>query len=260
MRIGCCSGLDQVHIAHAAGFDYVECTVVSLGPEADEDAFGEIEAAWRDAPLRPLACNVFLPRDLKVVGPDVDWARVEHYVTSAMARVDRIGGRLVVFGSGGSRSMPDGTSLSIATAQLVDFLRLAADAAEPYGITIAIEPLNRKESNILNSVPEAVALAEVVARSPVCVLADLYHMQEEDEPLANVAGAGSRLAHVHVADSGRLSPGSGDHPFQQFAAQIATTGYAEGEWACVSVECRWQDFAREAPGAVEFLRTIWPRD
>jgi sugar phosphate isomerase/epimerase len=258
IQLGCCCAVDQAAIAHAAGFDYLECTVVSLQPEADEATAAPILEAYRSAPLPVQAFNVLLPRDLKVVGPDVDWPRVERYVARALARVEAVGARRVVFGSGGARAVPDGFGRGRAEDQLVAFLGLLADQAEPRGITVVIEPLNRKESNILNDVPEAVRLAQRVGRASIRVLADLYHMEEEREPIANVSANGAWLAHIHVADSGRLAPGTGIYPYAAFARELAAIGYGAGDWGGISVECRWQDFAAEAPAAVTFLRSHWP--
>lgn len=258
IRIGCCCGIEQAAAAQAAGFDYVECTVVSLRPEADDATFAPILAAYRAAPLPVDAFNVLLPGDLKVVGPEVDWVRVERYAANAIARVAAVGARRVVFGSGGARSVPDGFGRGQAQGQLARFLHLLADQSETRGVTVVIEPLNRKESNILNDVSEAAALALRVDRPSIRVLADLYHMQEEGEALGHISANGIWLGHMHVADSGRLAPGTGSYPYREFAAELAQIGYGRGDWGGISVECRWQDFEREAPASVRFLRNIWP--
>lgn len=260
IRLGCCCPIEQAEAAHAAGFDYLECTVVSLKPEADEDVFAPILAVYRAAPLPIQVFNVFLPRDLKVVGPEVDWPRVERYVAAALRRVQAVGADRIVFGSGGARNVPDGFDRSQAEDQLVRFLNLVADEAEPRDITVVIEPLNRKESNILNDVPESVRLAQRVNRPSIRVLADFYHMQEDGEPLSHISANGPWLAHIHVADTDRLAPGTGRYPYPAFAQELTAIGYGDnGGWGGISVECRWQDLASEAPAAVEFLRGIWPR-
>jgi sugar phosphate isomerase/epimerase len=253
MQIGCCCSLDQAEVAHAAGFDYLECTLTSLLPEADEAIFAPIRARYQAAPLPVRTCNVFLPSDLKVVGTQVDEARLRRYVETALARAQQVGIRLAVFGSGTARMVPDGFGRDAAQAQLVRFLQGVAEVAAETGITIAIEPLNRKESNILNSVGEAVALAQQVDRPSIRVLADFYHMDEEGEPLSEISRYGGWLAHIHVADSGRLAPGTGTYPYERFVAELRAAGYA-GD---VSVECRWRNFAAEAGPAVQFLRRVF---
>jgi sugar phosphate isomerase/epimerase len=250
MQIGCCCALDQAAIAQSAGFDYLECALVSLLPEADEALFAPVFANFAAAPLPVRAFNIFLPGDLKVVGPAVDEARVQRYVKTALARARRVGAELIVFGSGAARMIPDGFARQRAVEQLVNFLRVVAEAATANGLTIAIEPLNRKESNVVNSVAEAVELARLVDRPPIRVLADFYHMDEEQEPLYHLSEFGAWLAHIHVADSGRRSPGSGQYPYATFAAELVQAGYR----GRISVECRWVDFATEAAPAVMFLR------
>lgn len=83
--------------------------------------------------------------------------------------------------------MPDGFSREKGEEQIVQFLERVANYSDALGITIVIEPLNQKESNIINSVPEAVSIAKKVNRPSIQVLADFYHMDEENEPLEHLA-------------------------------------------------------------------------
>lgn len=253
MKFGCCCPIEQAALAHAAGFDYLETTVVSLLPEATESFFAPILETYQRAPLPTLACNVFLPGDLKLVGADVDRQRLAVYVQTALRRIMLIGAEVVVFGSGKARMVPDGFPRADAEAQLVAFLNLVADEAEEHDVTLAIEPLNRRESNILNSVAEAVALAERVNRPSIRVLADFYHMDEEQESLDHLVQYKDWLAHIHVADSGRRAPGAGTYPYATFVEKLSAAGYD----GMVSIECRWEDFAAEAGPACAFLHRVF---
>lgn len=250
LAVGCCGSLEQAEAAYAVGFDYLECPLVSLRAEEDDAAFAPVLDAYRSAPLPVRAFNIFLPGELKVVGPVVDERRVAQYTNTALARAHRIGAEVVVFGSGAARRIPDGFGRQQALDQLVTFLRLVADAAEANDLTIAIEPLNRKESNVINSVAEGVDLAQRVNRDPIRVLADFYHMDEDGEPLAEISRHKAWLAHIHVADTGRFAPGTGQYPYTVFAEELRKAGYT----GMVSMECRWNDFAAEAGPAVQFLR------
>ena len=93
-------------------------------------------------------------------------------------------------------------------------------------------------------------MAKRVDMPEVAVLADFYHMDEEDEPLSNIADAGAQLAHVHVADTGRLYPGTGSYDYPGFWAALGEAGYD----ARISVECNWRDFPSEVAPAMAFLR------
>ena len=109
MKLGCCvSGFDQVAAVEAAGADYYElpvATAVMADGEAGRSAF---LAAIPRYGLRPIAYNILFPRTILLVGPAVDRAAVGRYVVEALDRVAAAGGRVVVFGSGRSRAVPDG--------------------------------------------------------------------------------------------------------------------------------------------------------
>jgi hypothetical protein len=66
-------------------------------------------------------------------------------------------------------------------------------------VTLVIEPLNRTEFNLVNSVEEGVHFAAQINRKQIRVLADFYHMDEESEPLDTLLEHGLWLAHIHVA-------------------------------------------------------------
>lgn len=253
MQFGCCASIDQAEAVHAAGFDYLEAGVTSLIPDQDNDAFSAVLAKYQASPIAVQAFNLFLPRDLKIVGSDVDEARMKHYAREAIARIEQIGATIAVIGSGGSRSVPEGFSRDEAAQQIVHFLTIVADEADNSAVTIAIEPLNRKESNIINSVAEGVGIARQVNRPSIRVLADFYHMDEDDEPLDTILEHKDWLAHIHVADTERGAPGTGQYPYAEFVNLLQRAGYD----GMVSIECRWQDFEAEAGPSVTFLRKVF---
>ncbi len=250
MRIGCCCNLEDAPIAQAAGFDFIECKVTSLLPEEDDGAVSAILDQYRASPLPVTAFNVFIPGALKIVGPEVDVDRLERYVDNALVRVHEVGGEIVVFGSGVARAIPDTFSTQEAREQTIRFLHHVGDAAAENHVTVVIEPLNGKESNTLLSVPEAVSLASEVNHPHIKVLADFYHMDEEEEPLAHILEHKAWIKHIHVADTGRRAPGLGEYPYAEFAKILRQANYS----GMVSIECSWLDFEVEARPALEFLR------
>lgn len=254
MRIGCCAGLDQISKVEKAGYDYIEPGVGAALPEQSEAAFeNDVLPQLEGVSIRPEAWNCLIPGDIKLTGPSVDFYRIERYLRTAFARIARLGGVIVVFGSGGARNIPEGFDASKARGQILEFISLCGAVAAQNSLTIAIEPLNHKESNIINSVAEAVEFAEMAAQPEVKALADLYHMDEEGEPLSDVARAGSYLAHCHTADTGRYAPGTGSYDHAGFFRAMKEAGYD----ARLSVECCWNDFDSELQPAVEFLRGVW---
>ena len=253
MQFGCCAKIDQAPIVHAAGFDYLEAGVTSLIPDEDDAAFAPVLAQYQASSVPVQAFNLFLPRDLKIVGPEVDEARAKTYVKRAVERIEKIGATTAVIGSGRSRSVPEGFPRDEAIQQIIHFLGIVADETDNSSVTIAIEPLNKKESNIINSVSEGVFFAKEVNRPSIRVLADFYHMDEDDEPLETLIENKDWLAHIHVADTGRGSPGTGQYPYAEFVSLLKQAGYD----GMVSVECRWKDFEAEAGLSAEYLRRVF---
>ena len=251
MQFGICLPIAAAGIAHAAGFDFVEPTVRSLSPLAPD--FAAIRAPFDGAPLPTPVFNVFVPSEIRLTGPEVEWARVESYLEAAVGRVAALGGEAIVFGSGGARNVPDGFAKEEACTQLARFLRLAGGVAARNDLTIVIEPLNSRDSNIITSVVEGMQLAQETDHPRVRLLADLYHMMEDGEPLENITTCAGWLEHVHVADSGRGAPGEGDYPYAEFFRRLREGGYG----GRISIECRWDDLGAQAAPALAFLRRMW---
>lgn len=250
MKLGVCASIQEAEVVRRSGFEYVECTVSELRPEADDAAWRrDIWPQFRDSPMPVEAFNVLLPGELKVVGPDVDEDRVRRFLERAFGRVRETGADTVVFGSGKARTIPDGFSRERGKAQLVQFLHTAADYAEPLGLTIVIEPLYRRASNTVHVLEEAVELAALVDRRAIRVLADFFHMTEENDALDHIVKYKEWIRHIHVSDNYE-PPGSGNYPFDQFADCLERSGY-DGR---ISVECIWPQFSEQAAGAAAFVR------
>ena len=236
-----------------AGCDFFEFGVGMLCPESPKSLFDGFKDLVSDYSLRAECFNSFIPADLKVTGPDVDKVRLDNYLASATERAAELGGEIIVFGSGAARHVPDGFSRKRAHDQILDFLESAANYAGRHGLVIAIEHLNRSETNAINSIAEAVQFADELGRSEVQVLVDFYHQMLEGEAFDEIVRAGERIVHVHVADTDRLYPGSGRYDYQRFAKSLADAGYNKR----ISVECNFRDFDEEVPQSIQFLQGVF---
>src|SRR5215472_2895507 len=250
MRLGCCiSGDDQ--LAPLVGCaDYCELPVAKALMESD-DGFERLASRLGASPVPALACNVFLPAARKVVGPDVDADALAVYVATALARMERLGAGVLVVGSGGARTIPDGFDRERALEQFAGFLRDVAVRAADHGVTVVLEPLRPAETNLLNTVSESAAFLRERDMGPARLLADLYHIREQGEAMDVLAGAADLLAHVHVAGVGRGAPAPDALDLEPFLRALHDAGYA-GD---CSIECNWKDFAAEAPGALAHTRS-----
>lgn len=198
MRLGCCATLERLEVVGQAGFDFAEPRVVDLIPDEDEAAYAPIRRQIQDAGVPVEAFNVFVPAHHPVVGLQRDPSALNAYLATAAGRVAELGARLIVFGSGPARATPAGFDRHLAPGQILEFLTLAADAANPHDVDIVIEPLWREKCDNINTVLEAAVVARQSGSGHVAALADWWHMVHEDEPLSNLAEARDQLRHVHV--------------------------------------------------------------
>ncbi len=114
-----------------------------------------------------------------------------------------------------------------AHASLVDALRSLSRAASARNVRLAIEPINRYETNLLNTVDETLALTEKVGADNLGILFDTFHANiEEPHPEASLQSCGSRLFHLHIADSNRWAAGWGHTDFEPIIAILRKMKYS----------------------------------
>jgi sugar phosphate isomerase/epimerase len=261
MRLGCCGNLVApatdplgsgiVEELAVLGFDYIELSLRDLValPEA---ARAGLRARLQRAGLACEACNNFFPADIRLTGPAADPSAALRYAQTAFGAAARLGVAVVVFGSSGARNVPDGFAREAAWVQLRTLLASLGPVAEEHSLTIAIEPLNRGESNILNTVAAGRRMALEVAHPRVGLLADAYHMLLENEDPAILREVGP-LAHVHVAQRAtRDFPAGDDAALAAFFAQLRASGYAQ---RC-SIEAYTKDFSADAARALRVCREL----
>jgi D-psicose/D-tagatose/L-ribulose 3-epimerase len=105
-------------------------------------------------------------------------------------------------------------------------LREAGKIAGDHGVTLAIEPLNRFETDLINTSGQVVRLVDEVGHPSVKVLLDTFHMSiEEESILEAIKRVGPRLAHFHACENNRGTPGSGLVAWQQVADGLAAAAY-----------------------------------
>lgn len=254
MKIGSFVTADQVETLAAAGGDYPEFFLGRTVTNLDADEFTRLTERAKNWPMRPSAYSGLLPATLRVTGPDIDVSRQDEHLAMAFSRMRTLSATddelVVVFGSGDARRIPEGFDRDRALDQLEEFVRRAVLLASDHRIAFAIEPLNRRESNVFNSVGETGAFITERSIGGALLLADLYHIMEVAEPLASVAEYGRLIRHAHIADSARGVPGTGSYPLVEFFEMLRKVGYTGN----CSIECIWGNFDTELAGALSYVR------
>lgn len=89
-------------------------------------------------------------------------------------------------------------------------LREVAQYAQSFGVQIGLEPVNRYESNLVNTCGQALKLKERIGESNVKIHLDSYHMNIEEKSFYDaVKTAGDQLIHFHLCENDRGIPGTG---------------------------------------------------
>ena len=254
MQYGVCGGLDLAPVAQACGYDYLESTVAGvLKPLESETAFEEVLRVLAAMRLPCPALNCFIPANLKLVGPKVDLPTLEVYVTTVFRRAQRAGVQIIVFGSGGARQVPDGWDRLEAWGQLMTFGRMIAPIAARHGVTVVVEPLNRRETNEVNTLAKGAALVRAINHPAVRLLVDGYHWLLEGDSADDIVTHGSLLAHVHIATSPtRLPPVAEPCDLQPFFRALVAAGYT----GRISFEGKLPDPAATLPAALALMRRL----
>ena len=253
MKFGLCGGMDRLEVAKAIGSDYLEMGVVAIHNWTDEEFEANLKKI-KEVGMETPAFNGLFPGDLALIGDKADPDRRDAYLHRAFARLQKMGGQVVVFGSGGARRRPEGLSFFEGYRQLVEVTKAIGTIAAQYGLTIVIEPLNRRECNYINSMCEGAQLVADVNMDSVKLLSDFYHVATDNEPISDITRIGE-IAHTHIASKYKRRyplPGQPDD-YEQFFACLKGIGYD----ARVSIEGGADDIAAEGALALKHLRSIW---
>ena len=251
MNIGICvSHRESAQVA--AGYDFIEENIQRfLKPLASDGDFAPELADATSCGFTIPAANSFYPGKIRTVGSDMDSATILSYSRTSFSRAKLAGIRIMVFGSGGSRALPEGASATDAASQFAAALSLIAPAAAENGITIVVEPLNRAECNFINSLAEGAAIVRMVNHPSVQLLADIYHMMREDEGPQEIRNHAAIIRHVHIAErETRSAPGVAGDDFLPYLRALKESGYT-GD---ISLECRWTDLAHDSAIGIKTLR------
>ena len=155
----------------------------------------------------------------------------------------------------------------------VEGLQALAAHAEGSGVTIAVEPLNRFETYVLNCQEQAAAVVDAVGSDRVGQLYDTFHSNIEEKSIADaIRTGGKRINHVHVSANDRATPGEDHIDWDTTFSQLKGIGYdgwltieAFGSWLpeVAGATCIWRKMAPSeehvAREGCRFIRDAWAR-
>lgn len=251
-EIGVVQDYENDSLLQAQGYQFlVESTHKLFSPiEVSEQAYQDRLPGLQQLAIPLYGSNIFIPGSLKVVGPEVKEQAVLAYVEEVFERAKATGINMIIWGSGGSRQVPDGFSRTKAKAQFIAMARKVAGRAKEHGIMLAFESLNSTEANFVNTAAEALEIVKAVDHEHFRLNVDIYHMLKEDEGPAIIEQAEGYVVYCEVAEEeGRAAPGTHGEDFRPYFTALKKIGYK----GVVAVECRWENVARQGAEAYQYL-------
>lgn len=212
-------------IAHH-GFQGIELAPYSLAEDPlriPAARVREIRRTIQDAGLECVGLHWLLkaPPGLHITTPDAAVRRRSWEAVRTLVDFCRdVGGSLAVLGSGKQRGT-HGVSREAATAILRDELAALAPHLEQAGVTLLLEPLQARVTDVLNTLDEARTIIEAIGSFRIAGMLDFHNSQDEREPWASlVAAHADIIRHVH------LNEVDGRHPSLAAGAGRARSEYS----------------------------------
>jgi sugar phosphate isomerase/epimerase len=227
------SGAWEEKLAKAASLGVSGVELMTADPAHLDAARIRASIAWHRLEVAAVGSGaVALVAGLRLLDPDpATAAQAQARLSALIDFAAAVAAPLVTIGSFRGRI----GSLAEGRRRLVAVLRAAAAYAQARGVRLALEPLNRYESDIINNVAEGLAFLLEVDHPALGLLLDTYHVNIEErswtEPFRQAMLAGC-LWHVHIGDNNRLPPGKGLIDFPAIVAtlrEIGYTGYLSAE-------------------------------
>lgn len=216
--------LRHVDLLKASGYDGVEVPI----HQPDPAHHAEIGRAIRDLGL---SCTV----STALPGGHADFLSPDHSVRTAATDYLRgivdsasvLGAELVMGPIYQALGVFSGTAPTDEEFhRAADGLRIVADHASAAGIRLMIEPLNRFECHLVNTLEAGARLVSEIDRPNVAIAYDAFHANiEEKHPLDAIDQYHSIIGHVHISENDRGAPGGGHLPLEETIRRFLAHGY-----------------------------------
>lgn len=199
--------------------------------------------------LKPISCGAFGPtRDLTHEDPGVQDVCFD-YLRRCFELSNQLGAEFVagpMYSAVGKVRMLSPDLRKVDWDRAVQNLRRVCAMAQDHGVAIALEPLNRFESDLVNTAEDVVRLVTDINHPAARVMLDSFHMSlEERNPEEAIVHVGDKLIHMQVSENYRGVPGTGQTPWHLIRRGLERINYQ----GVVSIESFTPE-VKELAGAV----------
>ncbi|MEJ6021044.1 sugar phosphate isomerase/epimerase family protein [Ramlibacter sp. PS4R-6] len=247
---------EQCAAAAKLGYDGLEVAPFTLAEDPTTITDGQAEQFRRMADDAGLAiCGLHwllvAPAGLSIVSED---AALRARTVGVMKRLAELcaalGGSYLVHGSPKQRSVPQGSTKEAALARATDCFAQIAPVAASLGLVYCVEPLSTRETDLVNSVAEAVRIVDHVNSPGLRTMIDCSAAgQVEMDSVADLIRRwipSGHVAHVQANDPNRRAPGQGEMDFEPILRALRDVDYR----GIVAVEPF--DYVPDGPGCAAF--------
>jgi len=216
----------------AAGYSAIELAPFTLAEDPREltlaDAISlSAKASAHGLDILGLHWLLTKPAWMHITTPDAllrrETARFGQHLVRLCAGM---GGRIMVWGSPKARNTLPEWNYDDCFQRAADTVREVAREAGQHGITLAMEPLGRKETNFLNTAEETIRFCKLVDH-PSCKLhLDVKAMSDESKSIPDIIrDSRDWFVHFHTNDPNLRGPGQGDMKYEPIIAALREVGY-----------------------------------
>jgi D-psicose/D-tagatose/L-ribulose 3-epimerase len=212
--------------AAAMGFTAVELPVEQPG-DWSPDAAAEVLA---EHGLAPIVVGAMGPGRNLVAAPGSEIVATQNYLVHCMKVAGTVGAAVVAgpfTASTGRTWRMDAEERADLYRELVTSLRPVVRQAEERGIRLAVEPLNRYETSLVNTVEQALDALGPLLGPGLGLALDSYHLNIEEKHIGDaIRAAGEHLAHVQVCGNDRGAVGDDHIDWPAFLDALDDAGYS----------------------------------
>ncbi len=220
-----------IDTAARIGYDAVEITAALHTPvDTTPQRRREVKGYLRDAGIACSGLHYIFDGTLRLLSQDAEMMRKSvDYLNKVVDLAADFEAPTVIVGSGGiTRNFEPGWDRPKSIACMQEVLHTVGDHAEEKGVVLAVEAINRYETQFLNTMQEASEFVLQIDHPNVRTMADTYHMNiEEKDPADSVRKYGYLLQNLHLADSNRMAPGDGHFDFKSVVRALKDIGYSK---------------------------------
>lgn len=262
--------IDLLEKIAAMGFEFVELPVEDPGDFAVET----LGPALKRLGLEAVICTAVTPeRDLSAASPEARQSALE-YFEACLKLAEGLGAACVVgplYAPVAKARLDTEAERRAEWDRSVASLALLAETAGQCGVRLGLEPLNRFETDMVNTVEDAVRMVDAVGSPHLGIALDTFHMNiEETDFRRAVEQAGERLVHVQVSDNHRGVPGEGNSDWVglrqglkaiDYKGKIGIESFSPEASSLAAAVCVWRRFAETqddfARKGLAFLNGWW---